>query len=134
MSHWAEIDNNNLVTRVLVGDNNDPNGDEGYQMLIENLGGTWVKTSYNAFAGKRRDPDTNEITDEPGFRKNYAGIGFTYDSERDAFISPAPYASWILNEETCTWAAPTEMPVEEGKVFRWNEDTVSWETYDIITQ
>jgi hypothetical protein len=134
MSHWAELDNNNIVTRVLVGDNNDPNGDEGYQWLIDNLGGTWIKTSYNTFAGKRIDPETNEITDEPGFRKNYAGIGFTYDSERDAFIPPAPYASWILNEETCTWAAPTEMPVEEGKVFRWNEETVSWEAHDITTE
>ena len=134
MAHWAELDNNNIVTKVLVGDNNDPNGDEGYQWLIDNLGGTWVKTSYNTFAGKRIDPETNEITDEPGFRKNYAGIGFTYDSERDAFIPPAPYASWILNEGTCTWAAPTEMPVEEGKIFRWNEDTISWEPHDIITE
>ena len=134
MAHWAELDNNNIVTKVLVGDNNDPNGDEGYQWLIDNLGGTWIKTSYNTFAGKRIDPETNEITDEPGFRKNYAGIGFTYDSERDAFIPPAPYASWILNEDTCTWAAPTEMPVEEGKIFRWNEDTISWESHDITTE
>ena len=134
MAHWAELDNNNIVTRVLVGDNNDPNGDEGYRWLIDNLGGTWVKTSYNAIAGKRMNPETNEITDEEGFRKNYAGIGFTYDSERDAFIPPAPYASWILNEQTCTWAAPTEMPVEEGKIFRWNEETVSWESHDIITE
>jgi hypothetical protein len=134
MAHWAELDSNNIVTRVLVGDNNDPNGDEGYQWLIDNLGGTWVKTSYNAIAGKRMNPDTNEITDEVGFRKNYAGIGFTYDSERDAFIPPATHASWILDEQTCTWAAPTEMPVEEGKIFRWNEETVSWESHDIITE
>jgi len=134
MSHWAELDNNNIVTRVLVGDNNDPNGDEGYQMLIENLGGTWVKTSYNAIAGKRMNPETNKITDEPGFRKNYAGIGYTYDSERDAFIPPAPYASWILNEETCTWSSPIEMPIEENKIFRWNESTVSWESHDITTE
>jgi hypothetical protein len=80
MAHWAELDENNVVTRVLVGDNNDPNGDEGYQWLIDNLGGTWVKTSYNSIAGKRRDPETNEITDEAGFRKNYAVIGFYYDS------------------------------------------------------
>jgi hypothetical protein len=134
MAHWAELDNNNIVTRVLVGDNNDPNGDEGYRWLIDNLGGTWVKTSYNSFAGKRIDPETNEITDEEGFRKNYAGIGFTYDSERDAFIPPAPYASWILNEETCTWSSPIEMPVEENKIFRWNESTVSWESHDITTE
>jgi hypothetical protein len=131
MAHWAELDENNVVTRVLVGDNNDPNGDEGYQWLIDNLGGTWVKTSYNSIAGKRRNPETNEITDEAGFRKNYAGIGYSYDSQRDAFIPPKPFASWILNEDTCNWAAPTEMPVEEGKYFTWNEETVSWEPHDI---
>ena len=68
MAHWAELDESNIVTRVLVGSNDDP--DEGYQWLIDNLGGTWVKTSYNAVAGKRRNPETNEITDEAGFRKN----------------------------------------------------------------
>ena len=117
MAHWAEIDNNNIVTRVTVGDNDDPNGDEGYQWLIDNLGGSWVKTSYNAVGGKRRNPETGEITDEPGFRKNYAGIGFTYDPIKDAFIPPMPpttipdpdiqgstiEVSWVLNEETCLW-------------------------------
>ena len=101
MAHWAELNENNIVTRVLVGDTNDPNGDEGYQWLIDNLGGTWVKTSYNAIAGKRMNPETNEITDEEGFRKNYAGIGFTYDSERDAFIAPMPkcgHDSLLLND------------------------------------
>lgn len=93
MSHWAEIDSNNTVLRVLVGDNNDPAGDEGYQWLIDNLGGTWVKTSYNAA--------TN------GFRKNYAGIGYTYDSDRDAFIPPKPECHpdlVTLDEATCTWS------------------------------
>jgi hypothetical protein len=73
MSHWAELDENNIVIRVLVGDNNDPNGDEGYQWLIDNLGGTWVKTSYNST-----------------IRYNYAGIGYSYDSISDAFIPPMP--------------------------------------------
>lgn len=73
MSHWAEIDENNKVVRVLVGDNNDPNGDEGYKWLIDNLGGTWVQTSYNATT-----------------RYNFAGIGFDYDPVDDAFIPPAP--------------------------------------------
>jgi hypothetical protein len=76
MSHFAELNKDNQVIRVLVGDNNDPLGDEGYQWLIDNLGGTWVKTSYNAA--------TN------GFRYNYAGIGFTYDAEADAFVPPKP--------------------------------------------
>jgi len=73
MSHWAEIDSDNIVVRVLVGDNNDPNGDEGYRWLIDNLGGTWVQTSYNA-----------------NFRFNYAGIGYSYDPVDDAFIPPKP--------------------------------------------
>ena len=73
MSHWAELNANNKVIRVLVGDNNDPNGDEGYQWLLDNLGGTWVKTSYNST-----------------IRYNYAGIGFTYDADADAFIAPRP--------------------------------------------
>lgn len=86
MSHWAEIDNNNIVLRVLVGDNNDPNGDEGYQWLVNNLGGIWIKTSYN---GK--------------IRKNYAGIGYSYDENRDAFIPPQCHDIAILDEETCLW-------------------------------
>jgi hypothetical protein len=89
MSHWAEIDENNTVLRVLVGDNNDPAGDEGYQWLLDNLGGTWIKTSYNG-----------------NIRKNYAGIGMSYDSDRDAFIAPKPDCHpdlVTLDEETCRW-------------------------------
>ena len=112
MAHWAEIDENNIVVRVLVTDNNDPNGDEGYQWLLDNLGGTWVKTSYN---GK--------------IRKNYAGIGYTYDSERDAFISPKPFDSWILNEETCRWEAPSPYPTG-GFTYYWNESNLAWELAD----
>jgi hypothetical protein len=92
MSHWAELDNNNKVIRVLVGDNNDPAGDEGYQWLIDNLGGTWVQTSYNAAIN--------------GFRKNYAGVGYTYDQTRDAFIAPEPDNQIGFDEETCQWILP----------------------------
>ena len=126
MAHWAELDENNVVTRVLVGDNNDPAGDEGYQWLVDNLGGTWVKTSYNAIAGKRRNPETGEITEEACFRKNYAGIGYTYDSVRDAFIPPKPFDSWTLNEDTCIWEAPVAYP-NDGKFYTWNEETTSWD-------
>jgi hypothetical protein len=107
MSHWAEIDENNIVLRVTVGDNNDP--DEGYQWLIDNLGGTWIKTSYNA-----------------NIRKNYAGVGFLYDSVRDAFIPPKPYNSWILNEDTCNWEAPTPYPSGDG-MYQWVEDDLNWQ-------
>lgn len=84
MSHWAELDANNIVLRVTVGDNNEP--DEGYQWLLDNLGGTWVQTSYN----KR-------------IRKNFAGIGFTYDAVRDAFIPPRCHDVAQLDESTCLW-------------------------------
>ncbi len=117
MAHWAELDENNIVTRVLVGSNEDP--DEGYQWLIDNLGGTWVKTSYNTQGG------VHSLGGTP-LRKNYAGIGYSYDSVRDAFIPPKPFASWLLNDDTCLWEAPVAMPVEEGKMFRWDEDTTSW--------
>ena len=89
MSHWAEIDKDNIVVRVLVGDNNDPNGDEGYKWLIDNLGGNWIKTSYNNKA-----------------RFNYAGIGYTYDSVRDAFIAPEPDGNLGFDEATCQWIMP----------------------------
>ena len=84
MSSWAELDKDNKVIRVTVGDNNDP--DEGYQWLIDNLGGTWIKTSYNA-----------------KIRKNFAGIGYTYDELRDAFIAPQCHLIAILDETTCQW-------------------------------
>ena len=96
MAHWAEIDETNIVLRVTVGDNNDPAGDEGYQWLIDNLGGTWIKTSYNG-----------------NIRKNFAGIGYVYDPIRDAFIAPMPEeGNWILNEDTCQWEN-TDTPTEE---------------------
>jgi len=102
MSHWAKLDENNKVIEVLVGDNNLP--DEGYQFIVDTFGGTWVKTSYTTYAGKRYNTETWELTDEPGFRKNYAGIGFTYDPVRDAFIPPKPEGDgWVLNEQTCLW-------------------------------
>ena len=105
MSHWAEIDENNIVLRVLVGNNSEP--DEG-EAFMNSLGGTWVKTSYNG-----------------NIRKNYAGIGYTYDAERDAFISPKPYASWILDEETCRWEAPVPYPTD-GIMYNWDEETTDW--------
>jgi hypothetical protein len=91
MSHWAEIDKDNIVLRVTVGNNNDPAGDEGYQWLIDNLGGTWVKTSYNG-----------------NIRKNYAGIGYSYDAERDAFIPPKCHDDAVLDETTCLWLCINE--------------------------
>lgn len=108
MSHWAEIDENNKVIRVTVGDNNDPNGDEGYQWLLDKLGGTWIKTSYNG-----------------NIRARFAGIGYTYDQERDVFIAPQPFPSWLLNDETTEWEAPVPMPIGDVPHY-WDEETLSW--------
>lgn len=106
MAHWAELDENNIVLRVTVGNNDEP--DEGYQWLIDNLGGTWVQTSYNG-----------------NIRYNYAGIGYTYDEGRDAFIPPKPFDSWVLNEETCLWEAPIPYP-NDGLVYSWDETSGDW--------
>ena len=94
MSHWAEVDKNNKVIRVLVGDNNDPAGDEGYQWLIDKLGGTWIKTSYNALIN--------------GFRGNYAGVGMTYLPLEDIFIQPKCHAEAILNAAAAKWDCTNE--------------------------
>ena len=120
MAHFAEIDENNIVTRVLVVNNDQE--DRGQEFLATDLGlgGTWIKTSYNTIAGVHSNGGTP-------LRKNYAGIGYTYDSVRDAFYAPKPFASWTLNEDTCTWNPPTPMPVEEGKFYTWNEETTSWD-------
>jgi hypothetical protein len=109
MAHFAEIDENNLVVRVLVTDNDYPN--EGYDWLVETFGGRWIQTSYNAA--------TN------GFRKNFAGIGFTYDEGRDAFIAPKSFDSWELDEETCKWVAPIPYPTGD-KRYTWNEEELEW--------
>ena len=106
MSHWAEIDENNTVLRVLVGNNSEP--DEG-EAFMNSLGGTWVKTSYNG-----------------NIRKNFAGIGYTYDSGRDAFIAPKSYESWVLNEETCQWESPVPYPTD-GVMYQWNEELADWQ-------
>jgi hypothetical protein len=118
MSHFAQIDENNIVTRVLVIEQD---------VVDSGLFGdpsTWIQTSFNTYGG------VHQLGGTP-LRKNYAGMGFKYDAERDAFIEPKPYASWILNEDTCLWEAPTPMPVEEGKIFGWNEETLSWLEYTL---
>lgn len=119
MAHFAEIDAEGTVLRVLVVA--DAQEDRGQEFLATDLGlgGTWKKTSYNTVGGVHSNGGTP-------YRKNYAGIGFKYDNALDAFIPPKPFASWDLNEDTCLWEAPTPMPVEEGKLFTWDEDTTSW--------
>jgi hypothetical protein len=114
MSYWAEIDENNIVIRVTVGNNDEP--DEGYQWLIDNLGGRWIKTSYNASVN--------------GFRKHYAGIGYTYLEDKDVFIQPKPYESWRLSNIDFEWKPPKSQP-DDGWIYYWNEDIIDWEKQDI---
>jgi hypothetical protein len=117
MAHFAKLDENNIVLEVHVVHNNellDANGQEseakGIAFLTTWSGGytNWKQTSYNG-----------------NFRKNYAGLGYIYDSNRDAFIAPKPYSSWILNESTCRWEAPVPYPTD-GKSYVWDEPTTSW--------
>jgi hypothetical protein len=119
MAHFAEIDNAGIVLRVLVVADDQEN--RGQEFLADDLGlgGTWKKTSYNTVGGVHTSGGT-------AYRKNYAGIGYKYDAVKDAFIPPKPFPSWTLNNDTCLWEAPTPMPVEEGKVFTWDEATTSW--------
>ena len=115
MAHFAQLDENSVVLQVIVVNNSeclDENGIEsetvGVAFCQSLLGGNWKQTSYNGT-----------------IRKNYAGIGFTYDSTRDAFIPSKPYASWTLNETTCLWDSPIPYPTD-GKNYQWDEPTTSW--------
>ena len=115
MAHFAEIDENNVVLRVIVGVDEPLDGEAIYH---EMTGTTWKKTSYNTVAGQHTLGGTP-------FRKNYAGIGYTYDAGRDAFIPPQPFPSWTLDEQTCQWISPVPFP-NDGKQYFWDESTLSW--------
>jgi hypothetical protein len=112
MSHFAQVIDG-IVTQVIVVEQD---------VLDTGLFGdpaTWIQTSYNTYGGQHRNGGTP-------LRKNYAGIGYTYDAGKDAFIPPKPFTSWILVEETCLWTAPTAYP-DDGKFYTWNESTLSWD-------
>lgn len=109
MTHFAKIVDN-VVTQVIVAE------PEFFNTFVDTSPGQWLQTSYNTYGGQH--PKGRPL------RKNYAGIGFTYDSVRDAFSPPKPYASWLLNEETCLWEPPIAMPT--NGFYQWNEDTTNW--------
>ena len=115
LSHFAKVENG-IVTQVIVAD----------QDVIDSgmFGSGWVQTSYNTRGGVHYGQD-NKPDSGVALRKNYAGVGFIYDAGRDVFISPQPYPSWTLNEETCQWTAPTPMPVDD-KRYTWDEATLAW--------
>ena len=108
MAHFAEINSQNLVLRVLVVPDEEQHRGQEFLASDLKLGGTWIQTSYNGT-----------------IRKNYAGIDYTYDSQRDAFIPKKPLDSWVLDEETCNWFPPIPYP-QDGKKYNWNESTVNW--------
>ena len=118
MAYFAEIDNTNTVTRVLAVPDSEEHRGQDFLATDLALGGTWMQTSYNTRGGEHTLGGTP-------LRKNYAGIGYTYDSERDAFIPPKPFDSWLLNEDTCLWDAPTPYP-SDGGMYRWDEETLAW--------
>ena len=116
MAHYAFLDEHYVVTEVIVGkDESNYDWEAHYGQFRGQL---CKRTSYNTRGGVHSEGGTP-------FRKNYAGIGYVYDPQRDAFIPPKPFASWVLDENTCLWAAPTPMPTD-GKMYRWDEDTTSW--------
>ena len=112
MAHFAEIDENNIVLRVIVvADEHEADGENWCNGF---LGGTWKQTSFNTVGNVH-------ALDGTPFRKNYAGVDYTYDTTRDAFIPPKPYPSWALNETTCLWESPIDYP-SDNKIYRWDED------------
>ena len=114
MAHYAKVENS-LVTQIIVAEA------EFFDTFVDSSPGEWIQTSYNTHGGVHSEGNTP-------LRKNFAGIGFTYDATRDAFIPPQPYASWLLNEDTCLWSAPISYPdgLLEGESYSWDEETLAW--------
>lgn len=127
MAHFAEIDENNIVVRVIVIPNEQQHRGQEFINNELNLSGTWMQTSYNTRGNIHYNPDTLQPSEDQSkaFRKNYAGIGFIYNEELDAFIVPQPYPSWILNEDTGLWEAP--YPAPETGLQIWNEEFQRWD-------
>jgi len=121
MGHFAKV-SNEIVTKVIVAEA------DFFNNFVDDSPGQWIQTSYNTRGGVHYQPNTNEPSEDQSkaLRKNYAGIGYTYDSTRDAFIPPQPFNSWTLNEDTCLWDSPVPYP-EDGKLYKWNEEILNWE-------
>jgi hypothetical protein len=119
MAHYSFLDENNIVTEVIVGKDEGEDGIDWEQHYGDFRGQVCKRTSYNTQGG------VHTSGGEP-YRKNYAGIGYSYDAERDAFIPPKPFDSWILDEESCLWEAPTPYP-NDGLIYQWVEDDLNWQ-------
>ena len=120
MAHFAKV-TDGKVTQVIVAE------PEFFETFVDTSPGQWIQTSYNTRGGIHYNPETGEPSEDQtkALRKNYAGIGFSYDSTLDAFIPPKPFASWILNEATCLWESPVAYPTDGGR-YNWDEATTSW--------
>lgn len=120
MGHFAKVVDGK-VTQVIVAEK------EFFDNFVDNSPGQWLRTSYNMKGGIHYEPNSNEpkADQSQALRKNYAGIGYSYDSVRDAFIPPQPYPSWVLDEFSCLWNAPKPMPTD-GKPYRWDEPSLDW--------
>jgi hypothetical protein len=118
MSHYAKVVEEK-VTEVIVAE------EDFFDNFIDSSPGEWIQTSYNTRGGVHHNPETNKPDDGTPLRKNFAAIGFTYDSKLDAFYAPKPFSSWTLNETTCQWESPVAYP-DDGKIYEWDEDNKEW--------
>jgi hypothetical protein len=120
MAHFAKV-NNGVVVQVIVAE------PEFFETFVDSSPGEWIQTSYNTRGGVHYQPDSNTPSEDQtkALRKNYAGIGYAYDREKDAFIPLQTFPSWVLNEDTCLWEAPVPMPQDE-KAYKWDEANTSW--------
>ena len=115
MTHFAKVENG-IVTNIIVAE----------QEFVDKISGEWIQTSYNTRGGIHYSPNSHDPDGGVAIRKNWAGVGYTYDENRDAFFEPKPFASWKLNEETCIWEAPIPYP-DDGNLYVWNEETQLWD-------
>jgi hypothetical protein len=125
MAHFAKV-KNGIVEQVIVAE------PEFFNNFVDSSPGQWIQTSYNTRGGKHYNPETGELSvdQSKALRKNYAGIGYTYDAAKDAFIPPKPFNSWLLDEDTCLWNAPVAYP-DDGKLYRWDEETTNWALIEV---
>lgn len=121
MAHFAKV-RDGIVQQVIVAE------PEFFDKFVDSSPGQWIQTSYNTRAGVHYDPTTNQPSEDQtkALRKNFAGVGYSYDQSRDAFIPPKPFNSWILNENKCVYEAPIPYP-DDGQSYLWDEETISWD-------
>jgi len=124
MGHYAKILNNKVIN-VIVAEA------EFFETFIDDSPGEWIQTSYNTRGGIHYEPDSQTPSEDQSksLRKNFAGVGYTYDKDKDAFIPPKPFDSWTLNEDTCLWQSPIPQPNDDN-TYDWNEETQQW---DLVT-